>query len=144
MAASLVLILGELSCVASVAAGTNFDVLIVGAGAGGLQWGLILNNTDVSYVILEQEASVGSFFRRYPRGRKLISHNKCNVGPGRSEDFALRHDWHTLLGAKQRMCDFSSEYYPHADTLVDYLSMIASGLNVQYNARVQWWIGWVP
>ena len=132
------ILLGRLALliVAEASTGTHFDVLIVGAGAGGLQWGLILQNTSVSYVILEQEPNAAAFFRTYPRGRKLISHNKCNVGSGRSADFALRHDWHTLLGAANRMCDVSTDYYPHADSLVEYLSGIAAGLNVQYKAKV--------
>ena len=112
------------------------DVCIVGAGPAGLQWASILHATAVPYVVLEQTATAAAFMRMYPRGRRLISHNKCRVGEGRSDDFALRHDWHSILEANRSMCDFSREYYPHADEYVEYLSAVASVLWVRYDTRV--------
>ena len=67
--------------------------------------------------------------REYPRSRRLISHNKCRVGRGHSRDFALRHDWHSLIGADRSMCERSAAFYPDADDYAAYLSEdVAAGL----------------
>lgn len=112
------------------------DVIVVGAGAAGLQWGLLLDRFNISYVIVESQSNPASFFRKYPRSRRLISHNRCNFNSELKGDFALRHDWHTLLHARATFCDFSknysNEFYPKADTYVEYLEDIASHLNIRY------------
>ena len=112
--------------------------IIVGAGAAGLQWGIMLENAGIDYVILERALTAGTFFARYPRRRRLISVNKRFYGRGRSPDFALRHDWHSLLGTKLLFPGkFSREFYPHADDLVRYQRAIAEDLNVVYNVSVR-------
>lgn len=111
------------------------EVAIVGAGPAGLQWALLLPGS-MSYIILEKADGAASFFQRYPRNRKLISHNKCHTGPGRSADFRLRHDWHSLLEANTTMCAVTPDFYPPADKMVDYLSDVASSLRVEYNSYV--------
>ena len=113
------------------------DVVVVGAGPAGLQWAVLLQEANIHYTVLEQAAMAGSFFRIYPRGRRLISHNKCHVGAGHSLDFALRHDWHSLLRANLTMCERSAQYYPHADAYASYLSEVAQPLNVVFGARVE-------
>ena len=112
------------------------DVIVIGAGAAGLQWGILLSKLNLTYVILEAHSQPAPFFRRYPRSRRLISHNRCNFKPEFQGDFALRHDWHTLLEAPTTFCEFaknhSNEFYPKADTYVTYLEGIAHNLNVRY------------
>ena len=112
------------------------DVVVIGAGAAGLQWGLLLSRMNASYVIFEAESNPASFFRRYPRSRRLISHNRCHLQDELQGEFALRHDWHTLLDAPITFCDFvkntSNDFYPAADSYVTYLERVAAELNVQY------------
>ena len=53
---------------------------VIGAGPAGLQLGFFFEQQRRDYVILERERSVGSYFRKYPRHRQLISINKRNTG----------------------------------------------------------------
>jgi len=120
-----------MSCAAS------YDFVIVGAGPAGVQWASLLAAEGAStYVVLEAERHAGAFFASYPRARRLISHNRCNLGDGASAEFALRHDWHSLLGANETFCARRRAFYPRADDLVDYLSTVSAGLHVQYSQRV--------
>ena len=75
---------------------------VIGAGPAGLQLGFFFEQQRRDYVILERAGSVGSYFRKYPRHRQLISINKRNTGheddePKRSPEFDLRHDWNSLV-----------------------------------------------
>jgi hypothetical protein len=114
------------------------DAIVVGSGAAGLQWGILLQAMNTTYTIVEAESGPGSFFTKYPRSRRLISHNRCNFGIGIEPEFMLRHDWHSLLRAPLTFCDFlkrhnhSQEFYPHADVYVAYLKDIAKHLNILY------------
>ena len=116
--------------------GGHATVVIIGAGAAGLQWGILLEKAGIDYVILERAAEAGAFFSRFPRRRKLISVNKRHVGEGMSAEFALRHDWHSLLETDKLFGKFSRDFYPHADALVNYQRSIAADLNIVYGAAV--------
>ena len=59
-----------------------------------------LQESNLSYVVLEKNTSVGAFFSTYPKHRVLVSTNKQNVGEGEGDEFALRHDWHSLLHSR--------------------------------------------
>ena len=52
------------------------DYLVIGAGPAGLQAAYFLKHFGLDYAVVEASAQAGSFFRRYPRGRRLISINK--------------------------------------------------------------------
>lgn len=121
----------------------HFDVVIVGGGPAGLQMGYFFNNSHMKYVILERHA-VGSFFRSYPRNRRLISVNKVHCGDNslNNVENILRFDWNSLLQDEDEpmlLRDMTDEYYPSADTLVEYLQNFATNyrLNVRSNAHVE-------
>ncbi|CAK9064305.1 unnamed protein product [Durusdinium trenchii] len=121
------------------------QLCIVGAGPAGLQLGHFLSQ-DTSeilrdFVIFEKSSSAGSFFRRFPIHRMLISLNKRNVARG-GMDFRMRHDWNSLLGADTLgiapMTARTTELYPHADVLVQYLRDYAVHLSghIRFNTKV--------
>eukprot|EP01045_Picozoa_sp_COSAG04_P021100 COSAG04_NODE_2236_length_4453_cov_12.461486_1_plen_192_part_10 len=122
----------------------------MGAGAAGLQVGALFEKAERSYVVLERAGDAGSFFRKFPIHRQLISINKRNTGRGGSPlalEHNLRHDWHSLLtSANSAEVDpellfgrWSNKFYPHADELVDYLEAWgrAMNVNVRYNTEVR-------
>jgi cation diffusion facilitator CzcD-associated flavoprotein CzcO len=59
-----------------------FDYIVIGAGPAGLQLGYELQRRGRDYLILEAADVAGSFFRRFPRHRQLISINKVNTDCG--------------------------------------------------------------
>jgi thioredoxin reductase len=117
---------------------------IVGAGPGGIQLGHFFDRAGRNYVIFEREATAGNFFREFPRQRKLISINKRFRGDAaydsirpRSESFAMRHDWNSLLGnATPPMTERTRELYPSADDLYPYFEDFARGQSILYNTTV--------
>ncbi|XP_048575834.1 FAD-dependent oxidoreductase domain-containing protein 2 isoform X2 [Nematostella vectensis] len=115
------------------------EYCIVGAGPGGLQLGFFFERAGRDYVIYERDGLAGSFFRKYPRHRKLISINKRFTGRSNKE-FNLRHDWNSLISDDESLLfrEYSDEFYPPADNLVKYLNDYAKKLklNVQYNTNI--------
>ena len=115
------------------------DYLIVGAGPAGLQFGYFANKAGRSYKIVEAGPSAGTFFVRYPRHRKLLSINKIYTG---YDDFQLnlRWDWNSLLSDSEAMSykHYSKDYFPDADTLVDYCQDFAKhfDLDIDYETRI--------
>lgn len=114
---------------------------VIGAGPAGLQLGWHLQEAKRDYVILEREDAAGSFFRRFPRHRKLISINKRFTGRT-NDEFNLRHDWNSLLGHGGvhglRFTNYSDDYFPSADLYLNYLADYATvhRLNVRYSINV--------
>ena len=85
----------------------------------------------------------GSFFRKYPRRRKLISLNKVNTGE-KNNEFNLRHDWNSLIIDKINYKDhlkftlYTNQNFPNADFLVKYLEDFRKkyNLNIKFNSKV--------
>lgn len=115
------------------------DHVIVGAGPAGLQLAYHLEQAGRDYVVMESSPRVGSFFRTYPRHRKLISINKLYTGYT-DREINRRWDWNCLLSDDPRddFRNYSSEYFPSADDLVRYLEEFAERhqLAIRCSARV--------
>jgi thioredoxin reductase len=117
----------------------HFDQLIVGAGPGGLQLGYFFARHRRDYAILEAADVAGSFFRTFPRHRRLISINKVHTGR-KDPAVQFRWDWNSLLSDDRFLFKgWSEEYFPSADAMVDYLGAFAEhhGLAVRYGQRVE-------
>ena len=118
--------------------GSNIDIVIIGAGPGGLQLAQQLQRLNANYLLLEAAHAPGSFFRQYPRHRRLISINKAHVGTQTTSP--LRFDWNSLLTDDPSLpfTRYSSDYFPSADDFVHYLADFSarSQLKVRYNTRV--------
>ena len=67
----------------------DYEYIIIGSGPAGLQTAYYLHKQNKKYVILEKSNEVGSFFKKYPIHRNLISINKVNTGSNNKE-FNLR------------------------------------------------------
>ena len=78
------------------------DYLVIGAGPAGLQLGYFLAQAGRDYLILEAGPTPGTFFRTFPRHRRLISINKPHTGWDDSE-LNLRMDWNSLLTDDPRL-----------------------------------------
>ena len=116
------------------------EVVIVGAGPGGLQMAYYLQKHNVDYVICEASDRIASFLEKYPLTRTLISFNKkYNLHDERS--YNLRYDWNSLLCDNPELdfTRYTDELYPHADILVKYLRDYGSkcNLNIRFNSRVR-------
>jgi thioredoxin reductase len=118
---------------------SDFDYLIIGAGPAGLQLGYFLQRAGRSYVILEAGDNAGTFFKRFPRHRQLISNNKIHTGY-EDPEVNLRFDWNSLLSDSPELLfkHYSRQYFPPADSMVTYLQDYVRhhDLNVRYNSRV--------
>lgn len=118
---------------------THYDYLIIGAGPAGLQLGYYLEKQQRDYLILERFDAPGTFFKIMPRHRMLISINKVNTGTDNPE-LNMRLDWNSLLCDDERFAfrNYSKEYFPPADALVQYLADFAAhyNLNIQYNTTI--------
>lgn len=118
--------------------------IIIGGGPAGIQMAYFMQKANLNYVVLEKEKRVGSFFEKYPLNRTLISVNKPNCGVINDQNHAnenkLRYDWNSLLteNGVSSFSTYTSNYYPSADTLVEYLNDFTreEKLNVMYNCFV--------
>lgn len=119
----------------------ELDYLIIGAGPAGVQLAYFLGRAGRRYSVLEAGDGPGTFFRRFPRNRTLISINKRYTGFDDPE-VNLRWDWNSLLEEEgdvgPRFTEYSERYFPSADRLVDYLEDFTErhDLKIRYNTRV--------
>jgi thioredoxin reductase len=98
-----------------------------------------LENAGRGYLLLEAGPSPGTFFRSFPRHRRMISNNKKHTG-SQDPEFNLRMDWNSLLcdDPALRFTSYTDRYFPPADDLVRYLEDFAAAfsLRIQYGAEV--------
>ncbi|WP_031523068.1 NAD(P)-binding domain-containing protein [Streptomyces sp. NRRL F-5123] len=115
------------------------DYVIIGAGPAGLQLAALLERDGADYVVLERGAGPGTFFRRFPRHRRLISNNKVHTGY-EDPELRLRMDWNSLLSDDPELLftRYSPRYFPPADDMVRYLTDFAArtGVEARYGTEV--------
>jgi hypothetical protein len=115
------------------------ETLILGAGPAGCQMAYFLQKASLPYLVLERGQEAGAFFASYPQSGRLISINKRFTGKA-DPDFALRHDWNSLLSddPSLRFTEFSDDYYPDKEDLHIYLNRFVKcfKLNIQYESTV--------
>lgn len=114
----------------------HHKVIIIGAGPAGLQTAYFLKKFGIDYLILERNKEPGSFFTNLPISGKLISLNKVYTGTEDS-NINLRYDWNSLLNDEGLLFkQFSEEFYPHVDSLKEYLFEFSKGLNIKYGYSI--------
>jgi len=115
------------------------EIVVIGAGPGGLQCSYELKRLGLDHVVLEKDSAAGSSFVKFPIHRKLISINKL-YNFFDEPDFNFRHDWNSLDTEEFRplMRDYSVNLFPDADDLVRYLRDFAEmyELPVEYECGV--------
>lgn len=115
------------------------ETLILGAGPAGCQMAYFLQKDGLPYLVLERGKEAATFFSSYPQSGRLISINKRHVGKD-DADFALRHDWNSLLSddPSMRFTEFSDDYYPDKEDLHIYLNRFAKHfqLKIRYECTV--------
>ena len=117
----------------------ELEYLVIGAGPAGLQMAYFLEKAGRGYLLLEAGPSPGTFFRSFPRHRRMISNNKKHTG-SQDPEFNLRMDWNSLLcdDPALRFTSYTDRYFPPADDLARYLEDFAAAfsLRIQYGAEV--------
>jgi thioredoxin reductase len=113
------------------------DYAVIGAGPAGLQLGYFLQQSGRDYLVLEAGPTPGTFYRTFPRHRRMISINKPHTG-WRDPEKDLRVDWNSLLSDDPtlRFTRYTGRYFPDADDYIRYLADFGRTLNVRYNSRV--------
>jgi len=118
----------------------NYRFVIIGAGAAGLQAAYYLHQAGADYCVLEKSNCAGTFYKKYPRRRQLISFNRVNTIFS-CPKVNLRFDWNSLLTDDYSFPfrEVSDSLYPSADDLVAYLQAFATRfqLNIKYNHDVR-------
>lgn len=117
---------------------TSADYLVLGAGPAGLQMAYYLDKAGHNYLVLESGIGPGTFFKNYPRHRRLISINKVHTGFSDPEK-NLRWDWNSLLCDSEEMLfkHYTKRYWPHADDLVRYLADFSAHFQLKARFRTE-------
>lgn len=118
---------------------THVRNLIIGAGPAGLQLAYFLGKSGADYLVLERGENAGTFFHSYPRHDRLLSINKVHTGYPDLES-RRRYDWNALVCDDEALQfrEFSTEYFPTATSLVEYLEAFAARykLAISYRSSV--------
>ena len=111
---------------------------MIGAGPAGLQLAYLLGKAGRDHVVLEAGPAAGTFYRTFPRHRRMISINKPHTAWHDAEK-DLRVDWNSLLcdDPALRFTHYTGRFFPHADDYVRYLADFARGLDIRYGCRVR-------
>jgi thioredoxin reductase len=114
------------------------DYVVIGAGPAGLQLAYLLQKAGRDYLVLEAGPTPGTFYRTFPRHRRMISINKPRTA-WHDPEKDLRVDWNSLLSDDPalRFTRYTGRYFPHADDYVRYLTDFGRGLNIRYDCPVR-------
>jgi len=88
--------------------------LVIGAGPAGLQLGYLLGRAGRDYQILEAGPAPGTFFRTFPRHRRMISINKAHTGWDDAEQQIALSDGGAGLE------EFFRKNFPLATVILDF------------------------
>lgn len=116
----------------------HFKYIIIGAGPAGVQLAYFLEKEKKDYLVIERKDAPGAFFKTYPVHRRLISINKVYTGYD-DDEINMRWDWNSLLSEEGFLFkEFSKEYFPPADVMVEYLNAFAKkfDLKIQCNTEI--------
>lgn len=118
----------------------SYEYIVIGAGPAALQLGYYFERESKKYLLLERGESAGTAFEKFPRHRTLISINKIHTGHSDPE-INMRWDWNSLLSDDygKVFSEFSKDYFPGADDMVEYLNSYAEfyNINVKYDVDVR-------
>lgn len=122
----------------------EFDIVIIGAGPGGVQLALTLEEirrrarTDIKYCVIERGSAPGSFFRRFPVHGQLISNNKLYSGRNPQSRFAERFDWNSLITQERAILtrNYSRDFYPRREVICEMLQDLCSRYDIPIRCNV--------
>ncbi|SFP56741.1 Thioredoxin reductase [Bradyrhizobium sp. Ghvi] len=124
----------------------RFDIVIIGAGPGGVQLALTLReisrrgHAKIKYCIIEKESAPGGFFKRFPVHGQLISNNKLYSGRDPKSRFAERFDWNSLITEDREILtrNYSRDFYPRREIICKMLQDLCSryALPIKYDLTV--------
>ncbi|TCS92390.1 NAD(P)-binding domain-containing protein [Hazenella coriacea] len=123
-----------------------YDVIILGAGPGGLQVAITLkelaeeNNHPLNMLIIESGKQAGTFFTQYPVHGTLISNNKLYTGKAPESRFSERFDWNSLVTKEKKvlMRQFSREFFPKREALVEMLNKLVEEYQLPVMYETEW------
>lgn len=122
------------------------DVIIVGAGPGGLQVAITLmeqakkQNKNLNLLVFESGDKAGTSFTKFPVHGQLISNNKLYTGKPSSHRFSERFDWNSLITEDKQiqMRNYSTDFFPKREALVQMLNDIVDYYQIPVKYNTKW------
>ncbi len=121
----------------------DYDVVVVGSGAGAVQVAYSLGRHGVRHAVLSADPSPGGMFRRWPFFQRLLSWTKPYAPVARDSVAYERYDWNSLLADdpahKAIMPDLmdGSSYFPSRPEMERNIALFVerTGTAIRYDCR---------